>query len=124
MFRKMFRKLKWRLCLRFPRFKLYCIRRALHLEKRKWQTDFALGRKNWLPTKNERANGKTTAVLLRMLMKSPGIPAVDAMLWLDPDYKPDIPARYTWYYYTYQVWALKCLDAGIPVPKPYKWRQP
>lgn len=115
----MFRKLKWHLCLIFPRYKLHCIRRALNLEPRQWQTDLALGRSNWVPPSEDRQSGKTVAVMLRILMGPPGDVANYAMLSLDPDYSHNV--RDHWYRQTYIRLSRICKEAGIPVPDPIKW---
>ena len=115
-----FRKLKWYLCLRFPRFKLYCIRRALKLEPRRWQTAFALGRDNWLPLYPGRASGKTVAVMLRLLMQHPAEAARYDWLYLDPDYLPSSSRMDRWYRRTYLEMARTCRNAGIPVPAPFE----
>lgn len=115
----MFRKLKWHLCLRFPRYKLHCIRRALNLELRQWQTDFALGRSNWMPSASDRCNGKTTAAMLRILMQRPHEVARYDWFYWDPDYKPRNYPQDRWYRQTYREMARACKDAGIPVPDPF-----
>lgn len=122
----MFRKLKRRLCLRLPRFKLYCIRRALHLEKRNWQTDFALGYDNWVPAGGpcNRRSGKTVAVMLRMLMQNLDEIDYEEILSFDPDYIPSRRVLVRWYWYEYRRLARICEGAAIPVPEPYNWGRP
>ena len=113
-----FRKIKWYLCLRFPLYKLYCIRRALKLDRRQWQTDFALGHSDWLPPSEDRQSGKTVAVMLRILMGPPGDIANYTMLSFDPDYSRRIDR---WYIQIYIKLSRICKEAGIPVPDALAW---
>lgn len=112
-------KIKTYLCLRFPKYKLRCILRALNLEPRPWQIDYALERDNWLPPAVERCNGKTVAVMLRMLMQHPDAPDVANILRADPDYGPEFQ-RARWYRSEYKRLAFKCQLAGIPVPNVFR----
>jgi hypothetical protein len=117
----MFRKIKRYLCLHFPRYKLYCIRRALNLRPIKWQTEYALGHGAGMPPHEERQNGKTTAVMLRMLMQDPKYGPVWGMLVYDPDYIPTEHHRFHWYRHEYMKLTRICTDAGIPVPPAIAW---
>ena len=100
----------------FPRFKLRRICRVLGIRPYKWQKDFALGVYKPLEYPEGRATGKTTAVMLKLLMVHP-YTKFDA-LWIlrnDPDFRTDIRARLIWYDGEYKRLSRKCFDAGIPV---------
>jgi hypothetical protein len=71
----MIRKLKllfYKLHRIFPRFKFWRICKALKIKPTTWQRDYALGRVERLQYPAGRGNGKTTAVMLRLLMVYPG----------------------------------------------------
>ena len=106
------------LCRISPRFHLRMICRAIELEPYVWQRAFALGRINSLPGKRTRGNGKTTAVMLRLLMLPPGAPQKQAenILASDPDWQPvklqSFCAGYARLYLRLQI---DCCAHGIPV---------
>lgn len=100
----------------FPRFKLWRICRVLGIRPYKWQKDFALGFMEPLKYPEGRATGKTTAVMLKLLMVYP-YTKFDA-LWIlrnDPDFRTDNRARLIWYDGEYKRLSIKCFEAGIPV---------
>lgn len=109
------RKIKKLLCRWFPRYKLHCILRALELDARPWQINFALGRSNLMPV--GRCTGKTIAIMLRALMQDPRkTPSLERVIRMDPDYKPDHLSRVFFFRQTYDTYCMLCTQAGIPVP--------
>lgn len=105
------------LCRISPRFHLRAICRALELTPYVWQRSFALGRINSLPGKRTRGNGKTTAVMLRLLMLPPGEwRQADKILDCDPDWLLGCNRyRVTWYARKYREMQMRCILARIPV---------
>lgn len=102
----------------FPRFKLWRICKTLGIKPYPWQKDFALGRTSRLPRKllHFRATGKTTAVMLRLLMGRPGQPFdFPQILRADPDFDTSSKARLGWYDSEYRRLALRCYEDNIPV---------
>ena len=105
------------LCKHHPRYKLRRICKAIGIKPYPWQREFALGRTNSVQNgmTTRKAKGKTTAVMLRLLMKNPeGAFDFDAFRTLchDPDWRTD---RIRWYSNEYRRLKNLCLDAGIPV---------
>ena len=102
------------LCRHFPEFKYRMILKACGLECRKLQREFALGQSDRLLS--GRGTGKTTAVILRLLMTDPekGTDPVGILL-CDPDFINDNKRRQKWYYDQYIHAARICEDAGVPV---------
>lgn len=75
------------LCRLSPRFHLRAICHAIGIKPYVWQRAFALGRISSLPGKRTRGNGKTTAVMLRLLMLPPGSSReAERILNQDPDF--------------------------------------
>lgn len=116
------KKIKAVLCNWFPRYKLRCILRALKLDARPWQIEFALCQSNYMPT--GRCTGKTVAIMLRALMVNPKKiqgEAKHVILWSimrgDPDYTEEIYMRRVWYRSEYDRYSRRCKAAGIPVPE-------
>lgn len=105
------------LCRLFPRYKLRCILKALKLEARPWQIEFALGRSNAMP--EGRATGKTVAVMLRALMAKPKeVKNLEKIMMYDSDYaRGIILRREQWYRHEYHRYSNICTQSGIPVPK-------
>lgn len=102
----------------FPRFKFWRICKALGINPYPWQKDFALGRTTRLPRKGTRfrQTGKTTAVMLRLLMIYPGQSAdILKILRADPDFDTSSKIRLGIYERTYKVMAWNCYEAHIPV---------
>ncbi len=100
----------------FPRFKFWRICRALGIKPYKWQRDYALGIMERLQYPAGRATGKTTAVMLRLLMVYPGKPFdVEAILRADPDFDVTKRGRMWWYDGEYKRLAHTCARANIPV---------
>lgn len=104
----------------FPRYRLRRICRALELRPFGWQRDFALAPVTepilaWL---TGRGTGKTTAVLLRLLMQPEQTTLREALaiLLLDPDFTPDNGMRVLWMKRAYSEWWQTCQEAGIRVP--------
>ena len=100
----------------WPRYRLWRIQDAIGIRLYKWQKQFALGKLNYIPLARERGGGKTTAVMVRILM----IPTNNAYSWglagyylhKDHDWQHD---RTRWYSGEYRRLRDLCLDAGIPV---------
>ncbi len=103
---------------RWPRYRLWRICKAIGIKPYKWQRWFVLGEFNYLPPqlRDERYSGKTTAIILRILMIQKN--NVDAwaeagrLIQLDPDWQED---RLRWYSGEYRRLRNLCLNAGIPV---------
>lgn len=118
--RTLFRIIHIRLCYRFPRFKLWRISKAVGIKPEKWQRDFALRKR--VPIDEllgPRRNGKTMAVMLRMLMINPYGPP-DRELWqlelrMDKDFDARDPHRIRWYSNEYRKLALRCAKLHIPI---------
>ena len=106
----------YRLHQTFPRFKLRRICRALGVRPLKWQRDFALGR-GPLVYPPGRATGKTTAVMLRLLMFGPCFTPFTPLgiLQVDPDFTTTNRHHLVWYEQEYNRLARKCYAARIPV---------
>lgn len=103
------------LCRISPRFHLWAICRAIGIKPYVWQRAFALGRINSLPGKRTPGNGKTTAVMLRLLMLPRGKErnAKDVLL-LDPDFSFDrVIAK--WYEREYELRRICCVLECVPV---------
>ena len=106
------------LCRISPRYHLRMICRAIGLEPYVWQRAFALGRINSLPGKRQRENGKTTAVMLRLLMLPPGAKPEDPerILAKDPEWFVGCDrARRYWFARKYHRLQLECDLARVPV---------
>jgi len=115
----MFRKLQlifYKLHYIFPRFKFWRICRVLGIKPYKWQRDFALGVVAYLQYPPGRATGKTTAVMLRLLMMQPyKFYYIQQTLANDPDFSTCDRRRVYWYDGEYKRLAHKCAKAHIPV---------
>lgn len=110
---RFFRSLDARMCNHFPRYKLHRICKAIGIKPHKWQKDFALDEFPRLIFDYGRGTGKTTAVMLRLLMQHPRSKfCAETVLIADPDYRKD---RMRWYGDEYRKLKNKCLAAGIPV---------
>lgn len=107
------------LCRISPRYHLRMICRAIGLEPYVWQRAFALGRIHSLPGKREHGNGKTTAVMLRLLMLPQDAPPSQAqkILACDPDWliRSNKVVCYK-YWTTYNRLRVACVCALVPVP--------
>ena len=105
------------LCRLSPRFHLRAICHAIGIEPYPWQRSFALGRISSLPGKRTRGNGKTTAVMLRLLMLPPGSRReAERILDLDPGYWLAANNAVTrWYAREYHCLQLGCILARVPV---------
>jgi len=123
--RKWTKRRIYALQLRFPRFKLRRICKALGVNPYPWQRDFALGRTESIPKELTyiRASGKTTAVWLRLLMANPGQPIdIAKVLKQDPDFpkaltKPYHNRRLIFYHEEYWKLANTCMSKNIPCPR-------
>lgn len=101
----------------FKRYRLRKICQALDITPYPWQRDFALGKKDTIPgTVVYRGNGKTMAVMLRLLMLLPGdVHDVLGTLRKDPDFTNEKIQVLAVYNDKYNYLAGKCWSAGIPV---------
>ena len=107
------------LCRISPRFRLRAICRAIGIKPYVWQRSFALGRINSLPGKRTRGNGKTTAVMLRLLMlpDSATPQQAEKILACDPDWlnrSNSITCYKFWN--TYNRLRVVCCCSLVPVP--------
>ena len=110
---KVYKKIdKWML-RHFPRYKLHRICKAIGIKPYKWQKDFVFDEFVHLIPDDGRGTGKTTAVMLRLLMQNPRTKfSAETVLIADPDYNKD---RMRVYGDQYRELKWKCLAAGIPV---------
>jgi hypothetical protein len=101
----------------FKRYRLRKICKALDIVPYPWQRDFAMGKADNIPgIIVYRKIGKTTAIMLRLLMLRPGeVHDVLGTLRKDPDFSNDTLTRLRWYDDEYNRLAGKCCAAGIPV---------
>lgn len=99
-------------------WRLHRICTALEIRPEPWQREFALGDTNVLP--KGRANGKTTAVLLRLLMAPADTSdsTVRRIVELDPDWRPDDANRCRYFTGMYMHMAAICSEVGIKVVNP------
>ena len=111
---RIFKMIDYYMLRHWPRYRLFRICNAIGITPYKWQKRYALNRAEYMP--DGRASGKTTAVMLRILM----IPNNNIHAWAragmyllyDPDWQED---RLRWYSGEYRRLRNMCLDAGIPV---------
>lgn len=108
------------LCRCCPRYKLWRICQAIGIKAYPWQRDFALRKRESFDELygRRRGNGKTMAVMLRLLMADPG--SKSAFGWryeicYDVDFSPVDPWKVRWYDSAYRYLARQCEDQGIPV---------
>ena len=101
----------------FKRYRLRKICQALDIVPYPWQRDFALGKASGIPGPTVyRCSGKTTAVMLRLLMVKPGEPHdILGTLRKDGDFTNEKYAVLAIYGDEYNRMAGKCHAAGIPV---------
>lgn len=101
----------------FKRYRLRKICEALDIVPYPWQRDFALGKSDTIPgCIVYRADGKTMAVMLRLLMLQPGeVHDVLGTLKKDPDFSNWKLAILRIYADEYNRMARRCWNAGIPV---------
>ena len=97
------------------RWRLRRICEAIGIQPYRWQRDFALGRIGCDAFPKGRSNGKTTAVMLRILMLPPNASgvAVRTILARDPDWMPGEYRRCRWYAYEYIRLRAMCMERGI-----------
>ncbi|MEY8386693.1 hypothetical protein AALC17_05235 [Oscillospiraceae bacterium 38-13] len=89
-------------------FRLWRICKRLAINPYPWQKEFILGQSNNLWTYG-RQTGKTTAVLLRLLVERPVSPLrVSGILAFDPDWDPKYMGRIQGYNSEYRSMCLKC----------------
>lgn len=117
---KMMKRLNTLLCKISPRYKFYRICRTIGIEPYGWQREFALdgyldGCYN-TEFPSGRQTGKTTAVMLRLLMAYPDDSCeVRRILSCDPDWRPYDRFRVRWYDSQYYRLSHACFHQGIPV---------
>lgn len=97
------------------RWRLRRICEAIEIRPYRWQREFALGLIGCDAFPKGRATGKTTAVLLRILMLPPNASevAVRTILARDPDWMPGDYLRCRWYAYEYIRLRALCMESGI-----------
>ena len=97
------------------RWRLRRICEAIGIRPYRWQRDFALGRIGCDAFPKGRSTGKTTAVMLRILMLPPNASsvAVRTILARDPDWMPGEYRRCRWYAYEYIRLRAMCMERGI-----------
>lgn len=105
------------MCYHFKRYRLRKICEVMDIVPYPWQRDFALGKTHIIPAPMAyRASGKTTAVMLRLLMIRPcELHDILGTLRKDPDFTNHVLHRLTIYADEYNRLASKCKAAGIPV---------
>lgn len=103
---------RW-LCRRCRRYKLQRICKVLGIKPYQWQRDFALKKTDVLSASQGRATGKTTAVMLRMLLSDTHAPAPRWVFNADPDYIAKNAYRIRWYETEYRRLCKRCLNEGI-----------
>ena len=109
-------KLRAFLCKISPRYKLYQICKAIGIKPYPWQREFALYGRCSTPFPYGRCNGKTMAVMLRLLMANPGgLFEARSALVCDPDWRPGDSFRVSWYHREYARLCRVCSERGIPV---------
>lgn len=101
----------------FKRWRLRKICKALDIVPYPWQRDFAMGKADKIPgIMVYRGNGKTMAIMLRLLMLMPGeVHDILGTLRKDPDFTNEEFRRLRYYDEEYSRLADKCRNAGIPV---------
>lgn len=109
----------WRIKL-FPKYKLRRICRVIGIQPSPWQREFALNGASDKITPDIRFGrqiGKTTALMLRLLMLPRPVNELDVLdaLREDPDFDFTLP-RATAYNHIYLDYARRCREAGIEVP--------
>lgn len=98
------------------RYKLWRISKAIGIAPYKWQRDFALNKSDSMGTAGFlRQTGKSTAVMLRILLRS-NMYVEQYMFADDPDWRFDDRRRIMWFYGEYRKLCEKCAQAGIIVP--------
>ena len=101
---------KWML-QRIPRYRLWRICKAIGIKPYLWQREYALAPVVHLVPDCGRGTGKTTAVMLRLLMHPPRSKYVlEVTLCADPDY---MPSRLRWYREEYNRLRAICVAKGI-----------
>lgn len=104
-------------CAVSRRFRFRQICKAVGIKPYKWQRDFALKLCPYIGGPEGRATGKTTAVMLRLLLDEPASVTARPLAYMyfeeDPDWRPADNARVRWYYSEYiRLWR-RCYDARI-----------
>lgn len=84
------------------RYRLWKICKVIGIKPFRWQRDFALGRTDILNAPEGRATGKTTAVMLRLLLTCESdVSQIIRILKADPDFILFDRVRTAWYHYEY-----------------------
>lgn len=100
----------------FPKYKLFRICRAIGIKPYKWQKEYALAPVIHCIPDLGRGTGKTTALMLRLLMKPPSTAyEAETTLYSDPDF---VPGRTAWYKKEYRHLCRICESKGIFEYKP------
>ena len=129
---KTIEKITFHICLRlmarFPRYRLYRICKALGIRPYKWQWRYAItGDKKIIPLAvlEKRKSGKTTAIMLRLLLVSTANDMVTEArvhktLYDDPDFWTADQKRRAYYYKFFIHCAIVCAGDGIEII-PIRW---
>lgn len=107
------------LCRHCPRYKLRQICQAIGIKPYRWQWDFAMQKRVPDELSGGRQNGKTMAVMLRLLMLDPSSPFTQGRwqseILFDKDFIYCDVWRVRWYTSEYKRLAQLCAERGIPV---------
>lgn len=100
----------------FKRYKLWRISKALGIKPYPWQKDFALGKTDSFGNAGiYRQSGKTTAVMLRILVRNDFF--VEPYMFADdPDWLECDRHRACWFNREYWKLAQRCIERGIFIP--------
>lgn len=112
------RRIKVCLCRISRRYKFRQICKAIDIAPYKWQRQYVLrGKRFDKLTRDSRCTGKTTAVILRLLMIDlPVDPHWCLMRFFDdPDFSPGNPFQLDFYRHEYSNCFQCCLSKGIPI---------
>lgn len=100
-----------RMIRHYPRYKLFRICKAIGIKPYKWQKEYALAPVIHCIPDLGRGTGKTTALMLRLLMKPPSTAyEAETTLFSDPDFNL---RRIGWYTREYKRLSRICDSKGI-----------
>ena len=100
----------------YKRYRLNKICKAIGIKPFLWQRSFALGRTDVLNAPEGRQTGKTTAVMLRLLLTCESdVSQIIRVLKADPDFILFDRVRTGWYDCEYRKLSDICAYAHIPV---------
>ena len=100
----------------YKRYRLRKICKAIGINPYRWQKDYALGKTDTLNAPEGRATGKTTAVMLRLLLTCEmDVGRIINILKADPDFILFDRVRTRWYHCAFEKLVWTCAYAHIPV---------